>query len=138
MLLDSNNFARKKRTKKVAPTDELSFDTKTVYKIMIDRAPYFAQCSFPAERTVDAAVVKRIQSSKTPLEMSAVTKLTFGLDNSLRRPVTIRFIGDAPKKMSGKIMISPYHLLNTASSSEIARLVREFGIEHPLRSADKS
>lgn len=133
MKLDLAQIARKKRSKKVTPTSELSFDTKTVYKIMIDRVAYFAQCSFPAERTVDAAIMERIQSSKTPLEMSAVTKLTFGLGDALRRPVTIKFIGDAPKKMSGKIMISPYHLLNTASSSEIARLVREFDIEHPLQ-----
>ena len=136
MLLNSAQIARKKRTKKVAPTEMLTFDTKTVYKIIVDRVAYFAQCSFPAERTVDATITEQIHSSKKPLDMQSVTKMTFGLDGALRRPVSIKFIGDAPKRMSGRVMVSPYHLLVEANSDDIARLVMEADIEHPLLKAE--
>lgn len=136
MKLDSAHFARKKRVKKAAPTEMLTFDTKAVYKIMIDRVAYFAQCSFPAERTVDAAIMERIQSSKTPLDMQPITKMTFALDETLRRPVTIKFIGDAPKRMSGRVIVSPYQLLVEASSDDIVKLVMEADIEHPLLKAE--
>lgn len=133
MLLDSNTFARKKRTKKKAPTTRVAFDAKVVYKIIIDRAVYFAQCTRPAKRTVDASIVKRIRTSEKSLDMQSVTKMTFGVNEALRCPVTIKFIGDVPKKMAGRVIVSPYQLLVEASSSEITELVREFDIEHPLQ-----
>lgn len=136
MLLDSNKFARKKRTKKKAPTARMAFDTKVVYKIIVDRAVYFAQCTRPAERTVDTSITKQIRTSEKPLDMQSVTKMTFGLDETLRRPVSIKFIGDAPKKMSGTVLVSPYQLLVEASSDDISRLVMEADIDHPLLKAE--
>lgn len=136
MLLDSNTFARKKRIKKKAPTARVTFDAKVVYKIIVDRAVYFAQCTRPAERTVDVSIVEQIRTSEKPLDMQSVTKMTFGLDETLRRPVMINFIGDAPKKMAGTVIVSPYQLLVEASSDDIAKLVMEADIDHPLLKAE--
>lgn len=136
MILNSAQIARKKRTKKKAPTTQITFGTKAVYKIIVDHVAYFAQCVHPAERTVDASITEQIHSSKKPLDMQSVTKMTFGLDEALRRPVSIKFIGDAPKRMSGRVMVSPYHLLVEASSEDIVKLVMEKDIEHPLLKAE--
>src|SRR5699024_231711 len=136
MLLDSNKFARKKRTKKKAPTARMAFDTKAGYKILVDRAVYLAQCSRPAEQTVDTTITQQTRTSETPLDMQSATKMPFGLDETLRRPVSIKFIGDAPKKMSGTVLVSPYQLLVEASSDDISRLVMEADIDHPLLKAE--
>lgn len=121
MQLDSTRFTIRKRTKKDVPTTELVFDTEQIYKIVIDGVTYFARCTFPVKRTVITSMLDDIRSSDKPLEMSAITKMTFSVDELLRCPVSVKFLGEAPRKMSGRIILSPYQLLYEATHLEFQK-----------------
>lgn len=133
-MLTSQTVAKKKRVTEAPTVTQLNFADDQVFKIKIDRVSYFVKPILNCTRSVDVEIADAITKLKKCPEYKAITQRSFSIDNNLRLPVNVKFVGNFPKRMGSTMLISPYHLTHEASREELLKLLKDdITISHTLR-----